>query len=155
MQCTAERYLQTSISGEWRHHWSIDRLRACDLSHMRFRQDSHYKHKVAFSILWLQNCCWRLMFCLRPVGTAVLQGLYGAHEAYCEEVFVQNKHSPVSSVRSTKRWGRGMLMQAGVKISRWQLQSDCVHEQAAKADCECPLYNDSVRRRNQICYPLR
>ena len=110
MQCTAERYLQTSISGEWRHHWSIDRLRACDLSHMRFRQDSHYKHKVAFSILWLQNCCWRLMFCLRPVGTAVLQGLYGAHEVCCEEVFVQNKHSPVSSVRSTKRWGMGMRL---------------------------------------------
>ncbi len=37
-----------------------------------------------------------------------------------------------------------------VKTAREQLerrsQSDCVHEQVAKADCECPLYNITIDR---------
>ena len=31
-------------------------------------------------------------------------------------------------------------MSVGVKSPTDRSQSDCVHEQVAKADCECPLY---------------
>ena len=31
-------------------------------------------------------------------------------------------------------------MSVGVKTPTDRSQSDCVHEQVAKADCECPLY---------------
>ena len=31
-------------------------------------------------------------------------------------------------------------MSVGVKAPTGRSQSDCVHEQVAKADCECPLY---------------
>ena len=144
MQCTAERHLPTSISGEWRYNWSIDRLRSKRLKPYEVPQDSYYKHKAAFSILWLQNCRWRLKFCLWPVGTAALQGMYSAHEACCEEVFVQNKHFHASSVRSTKRWVMGMLMSVGAKNSCWQSQNDCIHEQGAKTDCKCSICKDGL-----------
>ena len=31
-------------------------------------------------------------------------------------------------------------MSVGLKAPTDSSQSDCVHEQVAKADCECPLY---------------
>ena len=34
----------------------------------------------------------------------------------------------------------GCLCQWELKAPTDRSQSDCVHEQAAKADCECPLY---------------
>ncbi len=35
-------------------------------------------------------------------------------------------------------------MSVGVKSSTDRSQSDCVHEQVAKADCECPLYSAHI-----------
>ena len=35
-----------------------------------------------------------------------------------------------------------MLMSVELKAPTDRSQSDCVHEQVAKADCECPLYSD-------------
>ena len=35
-------------------------------------------------------------------------------------------------------------MSVGVKTPTDRSQSDCVHEQVAKADCECPLYDDAL-----------
>ena len=36
-------------------------------------------------------------------------------------------------------------MSVGVKSSTDRSQSNCVHEQVAKADCECPLYMEDSR----------
>ena len=42
------------------------------------------------------------------------------------------KHSPTSSVQSTKRWVWGMLMSVGVESFTDRSRSDSVHEQVAK-----------------------
>ena len=43
-----------------------------------------------------------------------------------------------------------MLMSWELKAPAGRSQSDCVHEQVAKADCECPLYKqETVKGRGQ------
>ena len=39
----------------------------------------------------------------------------------------------------------GCLCQWELKAPTDRSQSDCVHEQVAKADCECPLYQSEVK----------
>ena len=53
------------------------------------------------------------------------------------------KHSPASSVQSTKRWVRGMLMLVGVESSNWQVAKRLRSWASSEADCECPLYDYS------------
>ena len=48
---------------------------------------------------------------------------------------------PQLQVRGALSGGEGgCLCQWELKAPTDRSQSDCVHEQAAKADCECPLY---------------
>ncbi len=70
---------------------------------------------------------------------------------FCEIILNADKHSPASSVRSTKwRVRGGCLCQWELKAPTDRSRSDCVHEQVAKLgpvsraagmDCECPLYS--------------
>mgnify|MGYP003185441730 CR=1 FL=1 len=67
------------------------------------------------------------------------------------------KHSPASSVQSTKRWVRGMLMSVGVESSHWQVAKRLRSWASSEADCECPLYDyslyskkDFISDKNQI-----
>ena len=48
---------------------------------------------------------------------------------------------PPLQVRRALSGGEGgCLCQGELKAPTDRSQSDCVHEQVAKADCECPLY---------------
>ena len=51
------------------------------------------------------------------------------------------KHSPASSVQSTKRWVSGMLMSVGIESSHWQVAKRLRSWASSEADCECPLYD--------------
>ena len=69
---------------------------------------------------------------------------------FCEIILNADKHSPASSVRSTKwRVRGGCLCQWELKAPTDRSRSDCVHEQVAKLgpvsraagmDCEYPIY---------------
>ena len=76
--------------------------------------------------------------------------LWASSEADCEyPLWHADKHSPASSVRSTKR-RVGCFCQWQLKAPTDRSRSDCVHEQVAKLgpvsraagmNCECPLYS--------------
>ena len=61
-----------------------------------------------------------------------------------------DKHSPASSVRSTKRRVRGCLCQWELKAPTDRSRSDCVHEQVAKriANVRFTTYRKKERREN-------
>ena len=52
---------------------------------------------------------------------------------------------PLQVCRSTKQWE--------LKTPTDGSLSDCVHEQVAKADCECPLYINEERRKQSMINP--
>ena len=48
----------------------------------------------------------------------------------------------------------GCLCQWELKAPTDRSQSDCVHEQVAKADCECPLYYSKEQRMIIVSYDI-
>ena len=58
-----------------------------------------------------------------------------------KKIFERRISIPPIQVRRALSGGEGgCLCQWELKAPTDRSQSDCVHEQVAKADCECPLY---------------
>ena len=81
---------------------------------------------------------WRFLF---KIPEALSQMVF---QSRIYLIWTQRSIPPASSVQSTKRWVRGMLMSVGIESSHWQVAKRLRSWASSEADCECPLYDYSL-----------